>query len=381
MVLVILSSTSALYIGREQTINGRYPQEINIYVSKSGYDENYLEEAVKLDEITRNIVEENGAEMNGLRAYSVYTVSGYLENDVVEVNPESVKGFPMIDYDKLVAFELFGVDEFNRAFGFDEHVEPGKMLIGTAKKTKIGDNLTIGGHTYEIEGRIDNKISKIDPSAAGSPIAQVFVVVDDVEAFARELNGLSEGAGFNVVSWSWDMHFDTGLDVDGQIALAGAINTAVCEELHDKGYTAGYCESREGARDDFVGTFGGLFFLGILLSIIFLVSCVLIIYYKQISEGLEDQARFGIMQKVGMSSKDIKSSINSQMLTVFMIPIIIAGLHLLVVLPVIDKLLMLFGLYNMNLLLVCAGICLLICGLFYAVIYKVTSNAYYKIVS
>ena len=114
---------------------------------------------------------------------------------------------------------------------------------------------------------------------------------------------------------------------------------------------------------------------------IFLVSCVLIIYYKQISEGFEDQSRFGIMQKVGMTKEDIRNSINSQMLTVFIIPIILACIHLATVLPIVHKLLMLFGHNNVTLLLISAGICVLVCGIFYAAIYKVTSNAYYKIVA
>ena len=114
---------------------------------------------------------------------------------------------------------------------------------------------------------------------------------------------------------------------------------------------------------------------------IFLVSCVLIIYYKQISEGFEDQSRFGIMQKVGMTKENIKNSINSQMFTVFLIPIILACVHLATVLPIVHKLLMLFGHNNVPLLLISAGVCVLVCGIVYAVIYKLTSNAYYRIVS
>ena len=112
-----------------------------------------------------------------------------------------------------------------------------------------------------------------------------------------------------------------------------------------------------------------------------MVSCVLIIYYKQISEGYEDQSRFAIMQKVGMTKENIKKSINSQMLTVFLIPIAFACIHLATVLPIVHKLLLLFGHNNIPLLLITAGVCVLICGLFYGLTYKFTSNAYYKIVS
>ena len=181
--------------------------------------------------------------------------------------------------------------------------------------------------------------------------------------------------------WFWNCGFDTGLDAEGQIALAQTLREILDEELKDLDFDNYYCESHEAERGDFVSTFGGLFFLGILLSIIFLISCVVIIYYKQVSEGFEDQARFDIMQKVGMTRDDIKGSINSQMLTVFLIPIIFACVHLAVVLPVVNKLLMLFGLFNMPRLLATAGICTLLCGLFYAAVYKLTSNAYYKIVA
>ena len=118
-----------------------------------------------------------------------------------------------------------------------------------------------------------------------------------------------------------------------------------------------------------------------MLSIIFLVACVVIIYYKQVSEGYEDQARFEIMQKVGMTEDDIRKSINSQMLTVFMIPIVFACVHLIVVLPIVNKLLMLFGLFDSPRLVITSAVCVLVFGLFYTVIYKLTSNAYYRIVS
>ena len=155
----------------------------------------------------------------------------------------------------------------------------------------------------------------------------------------------------------------------------------VKEELKTLDFTNMYCESHEAERGDFVGTFGGLFFLGLLLSILFLVSCVIIMYYKQVSEGFEDRARFDIMQKVGMTKDEIRQSIDSQMLTIFLIPIIVACIHLAVVLPIVNKLLMLFGLYDIPRLILAAGICALSCGVVYAIIYRITSNAYYRIVS
>jgi putative ABC transport system permease protein len=184
-----------------------------------------------------------------------------------------------------------------------------------------------------------------------------------------------------MLQWSWNYMFDTTLDVDGQMALSSVLNDELTAKAKEAGLRRGDCASREYQRNDFVKTFGGLFFLGILLSIIFMVSCVLIIYYKQISEGIEDQSRFEIMQKVGMTKDNIKKSINSQMLTVFLVPILFAAAHLATVLPMVNKLLLLFGHNNLPLLLISAGLSFLACGIFYAVTYKLTSNAYYKIVS
>ena len=134
-------------------------------------------------------------------------------------------------------------------------------------------------------------------------------------------------------------------------------------------------------RIDYYATFGGLFFLGIMLSLVFLLAAVLIIYYKQISEGYEDSARFAIMRKVGMTEKDIHSSVNSQMLTVFYLPLLLAGLHLCFAFPMVWKLLQLFHLNNLVLVVGVSVVCFLLFGAFYTLVYRITSNAYCSIVS
>ena len=126
---------------------------------------------------------------------------------------------------------------------------------------------------------------------------------------------------------------------------------------------------------------GSLFFLGIVLSTVFLLAAVMIIYYKQLSEGYEDYTRYEIMQKVGMTKQDIRKSINSQMLTVFFSPLLMAGLHLCFAFPFLWKIMMMFGLNNRTLIIAITVICYIIFGIFYAVVYKITSNLYFHIVS
>ena len=381
MILVMLSSTTSLYTGAEQCLDARYPNEIGAFACKYGYDEMLPSQGERLDEILMKAAEENGATVTNNYTYFVYSISGYFENDRLEVNLNSLTDMAFIDYDKVAQIQFMDDDDYNRIFGHNVKVNPGETVLGTAKKISIGNEVTIGDVSFKVAERFDDRVSEIDPMAAGAASPTIYMIVDDVEEVAKNFIQYKDYNGEPMLAWFWYCRFDTGLDDEGQIALAETLAGKVKEELQGKGFSNYYCESHEAERGDFVSTFGGLFFLGIILSIIFLVSCVVIIYYKQISEGFEDQARFGIMQKVGMNDDEIKKSVNSQMLTVFMIPVIFACIHLAVVLPIVNKLLMLFGLFNFGLLLICAAVCVLVCGLFYAAIYKVTSNAYFRIVS
>ena len=143
-----------------------------------------------------------------------------------------------------------------------------------------------------------------------------------------------------------------------------------------------YTESKAQSRAEYVALFGGLFFLGILLGAVFLFGTVLIMYYKQISEGYEDQNRFDILMKVGMSRKEVKQSINSQVLTVFFLPLIAAGVHMAFAYPLISRILKLITMRtDENVFLLVTVCCYLVFALFYVIVYWVTSKSYYTIVS
>ena len=130
-----------------------------------------------------------------------------------------------------------------------------------------------------------------------------------------------------------------------------------------------------------MGLYGGLFFLGAFLGVLFIMATILIIYYKQVSEGYDDKERFAIMQKVGMSHAEVKRSIHSQILTVFFLPLVTAGVHVAFAFPVISKILAMFSLTNTALFIACTVGCFLIFALLYAVIFGLTAKAYYRIVS
>lgn len=216
------------------------------------------------------------------------------------------------------------------------------------------------------------------------------VWVRDVEALPKLETVLdAAGAPYGVEIWRrgeveqngeeviWSGQFDTGLSREQQLALGGAIG----EALNDPDTTQGFSRSfRAEAADEFYGTYGSLFFIGIVLSVLFICAAVLIIYYKQLCEGYEDQPRFAIMQKVGMTAPDIRRSVNSQLLTVFFLPLAGAALHMAFAFPMIRRVLLVFSLNNTALFVATALISLAVLSAVYTLVYRATSNAYYRIV-
>mgnify|MGYP004468563993 CR=1 FL=1 len=134
-------------------------------------------------------------------------------------------------------------------------------------------------------------------------------------------------------------------------------------------------------RAEFFSLYGSLFFLGILLSVVFLLATLLMLYYKQVVEGFEDASRFAVMQRVGMTRRDIRESVNAQMLLIFLLPLAAAALHLAFAQPMVWQILQIFGIQNLTLFLGVTGAALLVFALLYCAMYRLTSNAYCRIVS
>ena len=383
MVLVMMSSTSSLYLNREDVLRNHYPRQINCSASNYGYSNDYTETASRLEKEVIEKAHELGAETTNSVSLSSCSFSGYMENGRLRVDLDPFTLGTSINFDNVATVYFIDLQDYNRITGNNVALGKGEALVGVSGNIPLEDSIGIGDETFTVVKKIDARADDLRYIGLNEVVSTIYLVVDNLSDAVSPYSDLKDSTGDKMLIWQWNFAFDTNLDEDKQLELGKDLAKHIRDDLYPKeqDYFRVLCDSRAEQRSDYVRTFGGLFYLGILLSIIFLVSCVLIIYYKQISEGFEDQARFGIMQKVGMTKENIKKSINSQMLTVFLIPIIFACVHLAAVLPIIHKLLKLFGHNNMPLLLVSAGICVLVCGIFYAVIYKLTSNAYYKIVS
>lgn len=385
MVLVMISSTTSLYFGEEDALASRYPREINI--SFSSLDTQIYKDG-QIDRIRSEIDEiakKNNADIHNSLTYLSGVLSGMVTDGNVETDVKNVYS-GAVDYNKVFQFNFVSVDDYNKIMGTDYKLKDGEAMVYLFRKDSNfhGDKLSFnGGQSFKIVRYLDNFISQSDAAMTIVPTMAIFV--NDLDQATQGMTDATHQQDAEpVVNFSWRYGFDTGLSEDEQIALTKAIYEYLSSGLTYKnadGRLATEIESREQNRNDFYALYGGLFGLGIILSIVFIFAAVLIIYYKQISEGYEDQSRFEIMQKVGMTKKEIRKSINSQLLTVFFLPLIFAGMHLAFAAPIIKKLLLLFNLTNLNLFIMTILISFAAFTLFYMIVYKITSNAYYKIVS
>ncbi len=383
MVLVMIASSASLYFGADDAIRSRFPQENQITAYISGFD--YLDEE-HISTLRRgyeNILEKHGASATGITEYTYCEITGLYTDD--KLDPDASHFINnMITYDNLRQVYFTTVSEYNKAMGTHINLKKNEALIYTLRCSYDREYFEMGDVRLHIAGRLDRY-----PEISGAKVAiipSVMMVVSDYEDI-RPLETLADFNGDQMLDICWYYGYDLGKFDDEAIAIhkeqiQSLLDSETVrregENITSFSYN-GDCLASQ--REDFYTTFGGLFYIGILLSVIFMFAMAMIIYYKQISEGFEDKSRFEIMQNIGMTKRDIKKSINSQTKTVFFAPLLFAGLHLGFAFPPIWKLLQLFNLNNLGLVLIVTAIAFAAFGIFYAVIYKITARAYYSIVS
>ena len=382
MVLVMISSTTCLYVGQEDAVNARYPRDMDVAVY--GRSDHPLDEAEaeQLRQGVESTVFNFGGQTSNVATYREISVSGLPDGGDLRLG---TAGASAADSTHVIHIYFVPLEEYNAVTGQSLTLEDGQVYVAALRTEFHSDTLSIDG------GMTRHVMKREIPALVGAAVADITpsltVVVPDFEQFVPELQSyLTNKYGWYPTA-TWHYAFDTDLPENQQADMDG-VTPNLKDALDD--YLAGVSsdwdvgvsvESKAGNRADFYGTYGGLFFLGIMLSIVFIFAAVAILYYKQLSEGYEDQSRFDIMQKVGMTKGDIRRSINSQLLTVFYLPLLMAGLHLCFAFPFIHKLLMLFNLDNRGLLVGTTAVSFAVFAALYALVYKLTGNAYYHIVA
>ena len=380
MVLVMLSSSASLYFGEEASLSASFPKEINVTVSFSSPDDMSDENIAALRDSIKEINKKYNVTESNLIDFCSVNVAGVMENGNFQPDVTAYNAAYFDVYEKIYNLTIVSLNDYNRITGKRETLNDNEILVYTDNKNFREQKLNLDGeNTLTVKDYVDCPFFK---TQINDIVSSIVIFAPDPSATVEKLRVLSDYNGQSLLSSNWLYNFDTNTDGKNQIELRKELYEVLLQKLDNTPELKMIsCESREENREDFYNTFGGLFFLGIILSIVFIFAAVLIIYYKQISEGYEDCARFDIMQKVGITKEGIRKSINSQLLTVFFMPLLFAGMHLAFAFPIISRLLKLFHLNNIMLFAVSSITAFLVFALLYALVYKITSNAYYKIVS
>ena len=372
MVLVTVSSTTGLYFGSEDSLRSRYPRDITLIAKAEDVSMLSDEKRDAARELVDAYVAKHDATAHNFRDFRVVSVTGAMKDGAITTDPQEA-GMHITD-STIYQVNFLPLPDYNRICGTNETLADDEALISL----KRGD---YGWDSISVDSKVAYRTRKAPVVFQESGMAAVDVV-DTIYVVVKDLQGLQPLLqGNTLFAQQWEYGFDSMLSDEDQWEMTYQMDVELSDGLHRLGMKYVYLEGMAENRYDFYGTYGGFFFLGILLSIVFLFAAVLIIYYKQISEGYEDQKRFEIMQKVGMTRKNIRKSINSQLLTVFFLPLVGAGVHLAFAFPMIRRMLILFNLTNTRLLVETTGITFLAFALIYTLVYRKTSNAYYAIVS
>lgn len=380
MVLVMISSTTCLLFGTEDSVNTRYPRDI---VLSTGFD--------TIDGLDDSNLEKVAAGVDSLAASHKANASNFASyRSVVTVGTISDGGKLVAggtgvtigsNSNAYICFDVVPIEDYNAVMGTNETLEPDEVIVYSYRMKYKYDTVTLGdGKTYKVKKIADSFL--VDGDSAVNIASSIYIFVPDFKSVATDFAKPENHNGVRTVNYKYFRFFDTDLDTAGERALCNDYIDATKPAMSSYGNMITFSiDSGNVGRDDYYSAFGSLFYLGVMLSVVFIFAAVLIIYYKQVSEGYEDQSRFEIMQKVGMTKKEIRKSINSQLLTVFFLPLAGAGLHMIFASIIIRRILLTFNFNNPVLFAVTTLVCFVVFALFYTLIYRVTSNAYYKIVS
>lgn len=365
MVLVMLSTTIALYAGMEDTVQARYPREINISTQNASLSDQQL-----VNEQAKDALAEMGLRQVSSLDYSVLFFSALRSEDQFLTDTALGNVGNMED---IATLSFITLADYNRNSGETRTLAPGEILLFASADNYEEESLSLLGERFLIMERLDAFLPN-GPSAVTISDAYGIVVEDQsvIDAlYERQKAAYGDQA-------SEIMHY-YAFDTDGTREQ----NLALYERLQERISsleTASYVESRTDSYSDFFSLYAGFLFIGIFLSILFVMATVLILYYKQISEGYEDQSRFEIMQKVGMGHHEVRKVIRSQVLMVFFLPLAMSALHIAFAFPIVNQLLRVLSLMNTSLFLWTTVLCFIAFALVYCLLYLLTSRVYYGIV-
>lgn len=372
MVLVMISSTSSLVFGMNDLVKTRYPNDITIYSENINNKEN-----VEALEKVQKVIKDSKSDVNNEIEYS-YIDLAVLKNKNKFYVPENFNKMSMSDLNKCNNILMTSLDDYNSINSENETLNDDEILIYSRRKEYEYSTIQLFDTKYSVKKKIKKPIDN-GPFFSNNLTESIQIVVKNKSILDEMNNYLNENFKEELEEES-ALKYLYGFDINGSEDSINSLYNDIKKILKDNNFK-GDSECKQIQRDGLKGLYGGMFFLGIFLGSIFTMATILIIYYKQISEGYEDKERFRIMQNVGMSHSEVKRSIHSQIMTVFFMPLIMAGIHVAFAFPIVKQILMILNLTNTSLYIICTIGCFAVFTIIYAVIYSLTAKIYYHIVS
>ena len=359
MVIVTVSTTVCLYAGVGDIINNMYPYDVNMK-----YYPYSQQTSEKLEVAAEDTAKRQGREIKELYSFSKMSFAANRSGDKLIVDNDTITGIGSVDV------TIITPADYKRITGEDAGLKKGEVLIYSEKES-FGDKVELLGEEY--------RAIKTDefPKAVFLSIstANCGIVADSRETAEAMLHRYEDMTGQIIINGGMYINLD-GTD-DEKIAFSNALNS----EAADFEYEFYFLESRQLVeKEGSYSFYGAFFFLGMFLGLVFIFATVMIIYYKQVSEGYDDRKRFDIMQKVGMTEAEVKQTIRSQVLIVFFLPLAAAAMHVAFAFPMIRRILAAFSMTNVTLFAVCTAATFIGFAVIYLLVYLQTSKTYYSIV-
>ena len=366
MVLVMLSTTISLWVGMNDIIETRFPRDIT--VSINSVDSN---QALYTIDDMNNAIEQAGIQTDDELVYRTLSVSAFNQGNTYTFGNENMS---LQDISNVVVLYFITLDDYNRTEGTNVSLAPDEVLVFPSGKQFDHKTIDIASNTFKVKGILDS--IKADSNYSANLQNSMFVVVDSMDTLFMidDLQKQAYGDNASYIHTSYDFN----LSKSEGMSVKEATDALIANYPGDTTYMM--VDTQEGNYEDLLSLYASFLFIGIFLSFLFIMATVLIMYYKQITEGYEDKKRFEIMQKVGLNKREVKKTINSQVLTVFFLPLVVAAIHIVFAFPMIEKMLRLLYLDNTNLYIMTTVICFGVFALVYVLIYFLTSKVYYGIV-
>ena len=367
MVLVMVSTTTSLYAGMNEMFSW-YTRDFYVHTYADSENGGYTPSAP-----SRLILSQQGYEPLDEQVYSSLSFATVRDGEGgFTFVPQDDANAMEASVDDVMQFTMLTLADYNLLVNNAYELTQGEVLLAAARGTDDFDQPEL--RVFGLEFDVAANVAAPDIYAADYMGTELYyLIVPDAHTFWQIANLEIQFYGNNAtyVENIYAFNVDAGASVDEQAALR--------TDLLAQGSVSVSCTALD--KQSMQEFYGSFFFLGIFLGLLFLMATAMIIYYKQISEGYDDRARFELMQKVGMTAEEIRSAVRSQVLTVFFFPLVMAGVHIVFAFKMISMLMSLLQLTNTTLFALTTVVCFFAFAAVYALIYAITARSYYRIVS